>query len=89
MNDFFRVKGISNWPVNNVKIYNRWGVLVFERDNYGGTNDKENVFVGRSEGRITIEQDRLLPTGTYYYIINFPEDNPGKKAYAGYLFINR
>tara|TARA_B110000503_G_scaffold137336_1_gene221385 strand:- start:13034 stop:14863 length:1830 start_codon:yes stop_codon:yes gene_type:complete len=89
LNDFFRVKGISNWPVNNVKIYNRWGVLVFERDNYGGTNDEENVFAGRSEGRITIEQDRLLPTGTYYYIINFPEDNPGKKAYAGYLFINR
>ncbi len=89
LNDFFLVQGISNYPINNVKIYNRWGVLVFQVDNYGGSNDMERVFAGRSEGRITIENNRLLPTGTYYYVISFPEDNPGKSGYAGYLYLNR
>jgi gliding motility-associated-like protein len=89
-NDFFLVQGISNWPVNNVQIFNRWGVLVFETDGYGGSNDSENVFVGVSEGRSTIAENDRLPTGTYYYIINFAGDNnPGKSSYAGYLYINR
>jgi gliding motility-associated-like protein len=89
-NDFFFVQGISNWPVNNVQIFNRWGVLVFETDGYGGSNDSENVFVGVSEGRSTIAENDRLPTGTYYYIINFAGDNnPGKSSYAGYLYINR
>jgi gliding motility-associated-like protein len=88
-NDFFLVKGISNWPVNNVQIFNRWGVLIFETDGYGGSNDSENVFEGISEGRTTVQQSDRLPTGTYYYIINFPGDNPGKSSYAGYLYINR
>jgi gliding motility-associated-like protein/uncharacterized repeat protein (TIGR01451 family) len=89
LNDFFLVQGISNYPVNNVTIYNRWGVLVFETDGYGGSDDSERVFTGRSEGRVTIENGRLLPAATYFYVISFPEDNPGKKAYAGYLFLNR
>ena len=88
-NDFFLVQGISNWPTNNVQIFNRWGVLVFETDGYGGSNDSDNVFAGLSEGRVTIQESNLLPSGTYYYIINFPGDNPGKSSYAGYLYLNR
>ena len=83
------MEGISNWPVNNVQIFNRWGVLVFETDGYGGSNDSENVFEGISEGRTTVQESDRLPTGTYYYIINFPDNNPGKSSYAGYLYINR
>ncbi|WP_172966882.1 gliding motility-associated C-terminal domain-containing protein, partial [Patiriisocius marinistellae] len=88
-NDIFLIQGISEFPDNNVKIYNRWGVLVFETDGYGGSDDTENVFVGISEGRETIEKDKLLPTGTYYYIIKFNGDNPGEDSYAGYLYLNR
>ena len=50
-NDFFFVNGISNWPDNNVQIFNRWGVKVFEADGYGGSNDQENVFMGYSDAR--------------------------------------
>jgi gliding motility-associated-like protein len=90
MNDFFFVEGISKWPVNNVQIFNRWGVLVYETDGYGGSNDSENVFKGLSEGRVTVQESDRLPSGTYYYIITFPGDNnPGKQSYAGYLYINR
>ncbi|WP_415501433.1 gliding motility-associated C-terminal domain-containing protein, partial [Aequorivita lipolytica] len=88
-NDFFLIEGISNWPINNVKIFNRWGILVFETDGYGGSDDKQNVFRGISEGRVTVQKNEELPTGTYFYILTFPADNPGKESYNGYLYINR
>ncbi|WP_188443089.1 DUF7507 domain-containing protein, partial [Planktosalinus lacus] len=87
LNDFFRIEGIEDYTNNNVQIFNRWGVLVFERDNY---NNAENAFRGRSEGRVTVKEDDELPTGTYFYIIRFIGDNnPGQSSYSGYLYLNR
>ena len=87
LNDFFEIRGIADYPDNNVKIYNRWGVLVFETDGY---NESDNVFRGVSNGRATINQGRELPTGTYYYILTFTGETPeGENRYNGYLYINR
>jgi uncharacterized repeat protein (TIGR01451 family)/gliding motility-associated-like protein len=86
LNDYFQIDGIENWPINNVKIFNRWGVLVWETDGYGVNG---NVFRGESNGRSTIREEKALPTGTYYYILTFPGDNPGQSSYSGYLYINR
>lgn len=87
INDYFRILGIENYPDNNVKIFNRWGVQVYEVNGYGQGN---NLFYGISEGRATLQQDRELPSGTYFYILTFTgEDNPGKESYSGYLYINR
>ena len=89
-NDFFFINGISEYPDNNVQIFNRLGVKVYQTNGYGGSNDTENVFTGYSEGRQTVSPDKLLPAGTYYYIITFNgPDNPGLNSYAGYLYLNR
>jgi hypothetical protein len=77
-----------------MKIYNRWGVLVFETDSYcGGADCSGNVFRGISEGRVTIRENEELPTGTYYYILTILENDipppNGKSNYAGYLYVNR
>jgi gliding motility-associated-like protein/uncharacterized repeat protein (TIGR01451 family) len=88
-NDIFLIQGISEYPENSVQIFNRWGVKVFEVDGYGGSNDLENVFTGESDGRATIEQGTLLPTGTYFYVLKFNGNNPGQETYAGYLYLNR
>ena len=65
----------------------RWGVLVFEVKNYPGRVNSD-AFNGFSRGRITIDQNVKLPSGTYYYVLTFPEeDNPGKTEYVGYLFL--
>ncbi|WP_222984069.1 gliding motility-associated C-terminal domain-containing protein [Flagellimonas meishanensis] len=85
-NDHFHIQGIENYPNNNVKIFNRWGVLVYEADGYGLGN---NLFRGVSEGRSTVATDRELPSGTYFYILTFGAENPGKSSYTGYLYINR
>ena len=81
VNDVFEIQGLP--AGNNVKIFNRWGVKVYETDNYGSNG---NVFKGFSNGRATIESDRKLPTGTYFYIITYPEGN-GQKEHSGYLYL--
>src|SRR5690606_7614196 len=87
LNDHFRIEGIEDYPNNNVQVFNRWGVLVFERDAYNNSN---NAFIGKSEGRVTVKKEDDLPTGTYFYILRFfGEENPGQSSYSGYLYLNR
>jgi len=96
LNDFFIIDGIQNFNNNNVRIYNRWGVLVWETDGYEN-NVNGNVFRGKSNGRATVREEKELPTGTYFYILTFIGNNPnpafpanpGKESYNGYLYINR
>ncbi len=86
LNDFFQIEGIENYPNNTLKIYNRWGVLVYQTENYGQGN---NLFFGISDGRATIKKNKELPSGTYFYILTISGENPGKPEYTGYLYINR
>ena len=86
VNDYFKISGIEKYPNNTVKIFNRWGVLIYEAKGYG---QGDRLFMGISEGRITITKNQKLPTGTYFYVIEFEEENPGRETYTGYLYINR
>ncbi|MCX2678365.1 gliding motility-associated C-terminal domain-containing protein [Galbibacter sp. EGI 63066] len=70
----------------SVTVFNRWGVEVYKEDNYGNGN----VFRGYSEGRMTINEGKKLPTGTYFYILEFDYENAsGAQHYkdAGYLYL--
>ncbi|MCV9934585.1 gliding motility-associated C-terminal domain-containing protein, partial [Flavobacterium sp. LS1R47] len=62
------IEDITCYPDNTVEIYNRWGILVFETRNYNNTT---NAFDGYSRGRTTVKQSDGLPTGTYFYILNY------------------
>lgn len=88
-NDFFFIDNQDPAVQNmRVQIYNRWGVKVFETDNYGQSG---NVFRGYSTGRLTVDSSKLLPTGTYYYILDYNYDSNGeKKRYnqAGFLYLS-
>ncbi|WP_409416149.1 choice-of-anchor L domain-containing protein [Flavobacterium sp. PS2] len=71
MNARFVIDNIDDticYPDNTVEIYNRWGVLVFETRNYNNTT---NAFDGISRGRTTVKQSDGLPSGTYFYILNY------------------
>ena len=86
-NDFFEIELIDDVCIlkSNVKIYNRWGVLVFETNQY---NNLTNAFTGRSKGRVTINESADLPTGTYFYNINC--ETTGKPIHEdGYLYLAR
>ena len=86
INDYFKIAGIEKYPNNTVEIFNRWGVLVYETKGYG---IGDRLFMGISEGRITITKNQKLPAGTYFYVIQFEGENPGRERYTGYLYINR
>jgi len=80
LNDVWSIPGIENYPLNNVKVYNRWGNLVYEKDGYIGDWD------GYSNGRMVINSGERLPVGTYYYIIDLGD---GSEPFVGYLYLNR
>ena len=83
-NDYFRIESIERYPVNNLKIFNRWGVLVYEKDGY--RNDTE-PFDGHSNGRATIAAGSKLPQGTYYYILEYQDSVGQTQTNQGWLYL--
>lgn len=79
VNDFFVIRGINQYPNNNIKIFNRWGNMVFEEAPY------TNSWNGKSTMGIRIGGDEL-PAGTYFYILNLGDGSPERK---GYIYLTR
>ena len=76
-NEIMRIANIELFTKNHVSVFNRWGDLVFETDDY---NNDDRVFKGVSNG------GKDLPSGIYYYKIEFPG---GQKTRTGYLSLRR
>jgi gliding motility-associated-like protein len=64
---------LSNFEVEKLSIYNRYGVEVYTQ------NDYSDQWHGQSEGK------GELPSGTYYYFLNLKEG----KSKTGWVYINR
>lgn len=78
----------KNSPIIPFRFFNRWGVKVYETENY---DSRGNVFKGTSEGRITVKKSEKLPSGTYYYILNYEHiDVSGSRMIkkSGYLHLD-
>ncbi|WP_036243810.1 T9SS type B sorting domain-containing protein, partial [Mesonia mobilis] len=64
--------------IESLKVYNRYGRLVFERDNY------VNSFCGQD-----INGDEL-PSGTYYYVLVLEGEDPVfGRIKKSWVYINR
>lgn len=72
-NDTWIIRNIDLYPENIVKIFNRWGNLLYERSPYNEPWD------GTYKGS-------PLPSETYYYIVDL---NNGTKAFTGTVTIIR
>ena len=83
VNDGFMIEHIEGYPKNNLKIFNRWGVLVYEKDGY--TNSEP--FDGHSNGRATISAESKLPQGTYYYILEYQDTAEQTHTKKGWLYL--
>ncbi|GAA4883282.1 hypothetical protein GCM10023311_01750 [Flaviramulus aquimarinus] len=63
-NEYFTINEIKDCGfVVNLKIFNRWGALIYQSDNY------QNNWNGTSNST-SIGTSNKVPTGTYYYVIN-------------------
>jgi gliding motility-associated-like protein len=80
-NDVLIIPGIMRKGNNTLTIYNRWGNIVYQKDNY------QNDWGGQTDRAFSLtSDDNLLPDGTYYYVIDFK----GKYPEIGqYVYINR
>ena len=85
-NDHFHIAGIESYPNNVVRIYNRWGVKVWEAEHY---DNIRNVFKGISNGRVTVEAPNKLPQGTYYYVIEYTDEHNQQQSKVGWLYIKK
>lgn len=56
-NDVFYIGNAEKFPDNNLKVYNRYGKLIYSATNY--TNDWDGTYLGNT-----------VPTGVYFYIFD-------------------
>ncbi len=75
INDFWRIQNLNaeSYPNSIVKVYNRWGSLVYQTRgyDYDGTGDP-NATNKKWDGR---QDGELLPVGVYYYVIELNDEN--------------
>ncbi|WP_445382798.1 gliding motility-associated C-terminal domain-containing protein [Robiginitalea sp. IMCC43444] len=81
INDFLYIEELEQSPNNNLQIYDRNGLKVFEMDNY--TN--EFVGVANVDG-IIINREKGLPEGVYFYLIRMLDLG---LEYQGFLYLDR
>jgi gliding motility-associated-like protein len=70
-NDFFDLRLLD---VKNLKIFNRYGTLVYSQTNY------KDQWTGQSDS------GNQLPDATYYYVIDFNNSDSSK---TGWIYINK
>ncbi|MEE9349740.1 MAG: gliding motility-associated C-terminal domain-containing protein, partial [Flavobacteriaceae bacterium] len=86
-NDTYFIDGLANlYPNFSIEIYDRYGNIVYDYTHDGSSTDPD-WWNGISSGRWTTAQNKLVPAGTYYYILNPNRD--GYKRRVGWLYINR
>ena len=84
-NDVLTIRGIENFPENELEIFNRYGVSVFQSKGYGHgpiafagiANKGPNLAIGT----------QLLPSGTYFYILNFINFDGIRISKSGYIHL--
>ena len=89
INEVFIIENIDDircYPTNSLEIYNRWGVLIYENQGY---DNNTKAFRGISEGRLTVNQSQELPTGTYFYILQYTTSEGRIIKESKYLYISR
>ncbi|MBS9768756.1 MAG: gliding motility-associated C-terminal domain-containing protein, partial [Flavobacteriaceae bacterium] len=65
---------------NRVRIFNRWGAMVYNKKNYMLDGD---LFKGYSTNSLDLQDGEKLPAGTYFYIV---EAGDGFEK-TGYIYV--
>ena len=85
-NDYFLIEGIEKYPDNIVRIYNKEGLKVFEVTGY---DNKNQSFKGFTEGEVAVKKSLELPVGTYFYFIEYTDENHQLQRKKGWLYLKK
>ena len=80
-NDTWYILSIENYPNNHVKIFDRWGLLVYQKDHY-----ENNVAPWDGRANSGQQAGKLLDQGTYYYMLDVGGE---LKMLSGFVMIVR
>lgn len=80
-NDTWYILSIENYPNNSVKVFDRWGLMVYQKQHYENSNAPWD---GR--GNTGQQSGKLLDQGTYYYML---ETGSELRMLSGYVVIVR
>lgn len=76
-NDTLFIRGIENFPNNHLTIYNRYGNEIYSKYNYQNENGWDGYY-----------QNKALPSGTYYYVLNITTPSGEKVQKKSFLQLN-
>jgi gliding motility-associated-like protein len=74
-NQYWEIIDITQYPKNEIIIFNRWGNKVYETAPY------------QNEWQGTNVKGEDLPDGTYYYVLKLNDKN--NTTYTGFVVVNR
>ena len=74
LNDKLVFTGLQYFAPAQLKVFNRYGTVVYESDDYA--NDWQGT---------SLDSGNALPDGTYFYVLRLADG----KRYNSYLIINR
>jgi len=80
IDDVFVIKGLENYPGSAIYIYNEWGSIVYQ------SNDYKNDWNGHCQNCML--KSGGLPTGTYYYVLELKTKGTTKN-HTGYVYLER
>lgn len=80
--DFLEFQYIEGYPDNIVRVFNRWGDIVFEEEGY---NNQDKVFDGKANKGASGD----LPTGTYFYTVIYQTTDNQSKTVKGFFELRR
>jgi gliding motility-associated-like protein len=75
-NSTFKIDGFRSDYKHTIRIFNRWGSLVYTSDNY--RNDWDG------ESNVSLSLGDKLPVGTYFYVLEIKTTG---KVYKGYVYL--
>ncbi len=88
-NDLFKIEKLDEcFPDFRIRVYNRWGDLLFDSEK-GNKTDGAKWWDGYSNSRLNAKEK--VPVGTYFYVIEFDKnsDNKGKNnVRQGWVYVN-
>jgi gliding motility-associated-like protein len=76
--DTFIIKGLHEFPDNELKLYNRWGTKVF------GAKPYQNNWDGIARGTAVFNKGEKLPAGPYFYVLTVNNN----RVFKGWIYIN-
>jgi gliding motility-associated-like protein len=75
MNDLFYPRGSGIFTIKNIKIFSRWGEIIFERNNFSA-NDASKAWDGTFRGK-------KLNSDVFVYMVEVVCDNNEKLLFKG------